>query len=82
MNDLDQWLMYGMLACLMRECDEEHVVAEWMATEADGEEMLEEFEKGVDEMYAWLCRQRRSPRPRIGKFRLPIHYGGWPLTLH
>lgn len=85
MNDLDQWLVYGMFACLLNECDEEHGLASLMSTEADGEGMLEEFEDGDDAMYAWLAATYNpGDKDRRVKRRYPpvIRRGGWPLTLH
>lgn len=85
MNDCDQWTYYGMFACLMDECEDDHGFACLMCTEADGEGMLEEFEDGEEEMYEWLAyKYNPGNRNKSIKRRYPplaLHRGN-PHTLH
>lgn len=55
-DDAEQWVYYGMLACLLNECEDEHAWASNMSVQADFAYRLEVFEDGDDEMYAWLAR--------------------------
>lgn len=79
MNEYDQWLVYGMFACLLAE-EHETITAEWMAVEADGEGVLTWFENGDKQMRRWL---RAKSRFNLRKYAKAVYYGGGnPLTLH
>jgi len=85
MNDHDQWLYYGMFACIVEECEDDHGLFCLMCTEADGEGILEEFEDGEEEMYEWLADTfNPGGRDKRVKRRYPpqaLHRGN-PYMLH
>ncbi len=62
MNDHDQWELYGMFAAVV----EDHMLAESMAIEAEGEGMDEQFNTGLEQVYVWMFAQTLSVRREAG----------------